>query len=154
MSMMKWSALSLAVMTLGGACASSSGGSATATATVTTAATTAACQDVAIAGGAEDIGEVASATYGGTLGEAQGSDAKDELEHFWTLTLDRPFCKVPGQTDGPVDELQVYSADPAVDARFAGLVGQHVRVTGPGFTAHTAHHHRPIVLEAKELATP
>jgi Domain of unknown function (DUF4431) len=48
----------------------------------------------------------------------------------------------------------VYADDAAVRRKLQTFVGKSVRVTGKVFTAHTAHHHAPIVMDVKLVEKP
>lgn len=91
-------------------------------------------------------GLVGSHAYEGQLWMATGVDANGSEETFFVITLDRAIC-LPGGT--ATTEVQVYSPEDAVRAQLEASLDQQVRVTGPGFDEHTAHHHRPIIVEAK-----
>ena len=89
-----------------------------------------------------DHANVASAVYAGKLDEVLGGLPNGSEEKFFVVALDRPVC---GSSGDPVDEIQVYSET----NDFAKAMGKHVRVTGEGFQAMTAHHHRDVVVEVK-----
>jgi hypothetical protein len=62
--------------------------------------------------------------------------------HPYILRLDEPRCAL-GIDTPRITELHLASID---GVSLKGLAGQHVRVSGDPFSAHTAWHARPIVL--------
>ena len=105
------------------------------------------CSPVAWSG--EMPAEAASRMYEGKLWEAEGTnEAAGTTEGFFVLALTAPVC---GRDGRAVTEVQVYSPDPEVRASIVQAIEQNVRITGPGCEEHTAHHHRPIVVEATSV---
>lgn len=96
---------------------------------------------------------IAEASYAGKLSIVDAEDANGRKERPLILTLDRPVCMPEGTDTKPTDEIQVYSPDAALSKQLEAALGKVVTITGEGFTAHTAHHHRPIVLEVKSVST-
>lgn len=131
----------MAMTVLGGACASSPSGPAP--------ASDAQCRKLTVVG--EFPGEVASDSYEGVLSEAEGSDAADRSESFFVITLERPFCAGDEATDRSRDEVQVFTGDASLNPKLRALLGKRVVANGPGFEAHTAHHHRPVVVDVKAI---
>lgn len=92
---------------------------------------------------ADGLGAV-SASFEGTVGEATEEDGNEKPETFFTRALVTPVCDPEG---APVSELHSF---PKVDSKGVDLrkhLKAHLTVTGSPFAAHTAHHHRPIVVE-------
>jgi hypothetical protein len=96
---------------------------------------------------------VAEASYHGKLSIVDAEDANGRKERPLILTLDRPVCMPEGSDNKQTDEIQVYSPDAALSKQLEAALGKVVTITGEGFTSHTAHHHRPIVLEVKSIST-
>ena len=92
------------------------------------------------------------AIYEGRLDRIEVTLPNGTFERPLLVILDRPACLPAHHDDHQADEIQVYSLDPALHARLESLLGRHVVVTGNGFVAHTAHHHRPIVVEVRSVA--
>jgi len=80
-----------------------------------------------------------------------------EGETGWYVALEKPLC-VKGE---PSDDI---NADDVSDVRLLqlvlmhdeyatdkDLVGKRVRVSGTLFTAHTGHHHTPVLITVEEL---
>lgn len=91
------------------------------------------------------------ATFEGKVDKVVGEDMAGNKEPFYTLALTTPVCDPDG---APVPEVQIYNAgEPGKPGTIAigPTVDKHVKVTGPSFTAMTAHHHRPIVVEVTAL---
>ncbi len=63
------------------------------------------------------------------------------------LELVTPVCARDGSA---VDEVQIY-ADDDVKLDLGKLTKRAVRVEGVPFEAHTAHHHRPIVVTVEKV---
>ena len=85
-------------------------------------------------------------SFKGTIASGEGTNATGVTEKFQTLKLDRPAC---GSDNSPVGELQLYTNDTKIS--LAKMLGRKVTIEGEPFAAHTAHHHRPIVVEVKKL---
>ena len=86
------------------------------------------------------------ANFRGKIGSGEGQNGRAETEKFQTLILEKPAC---GADKAPVPEIQLYTSDKSIDLK--KLVGKSVIIEGSPFEAHTAHHHRPIVMEVKSL---
>lgn len=82
----------------------------------------------------------------GKIDSGEGSDANGKMEKFQTLTLEKPAC---GPDKASVADVQLYTNDKTIDLK--KMVGKTVTVDGEPFASHTAHHHRPIVVEVKKL---
>jgi hypothetical protein len=85
-------------------------------------------------------------SFSGTIGSGESMELTNGRQKFHTLKLDKPAC---GPDNSPVGELQLYTLDRNID--LAKSLGKKVTLEGEPFAAHTAHHHRPIVLEVKKL---
>ena len=86
----------------------------------------------------------------GTLSLGQFEDAAGGAEQAFILTLPVPTCLSGGEADGAVGStttIHVYSFDSAVSEVLESLIGRSVQVRGTPFSAHTAHHHAPIVMD-------
>jgi len=101
----------------------------------------------------QDDMNAGEATYQGKLDRIEAGLPNGEMEKALLVFLDTPACLPAGGDEKQTSEIQVYSPDPALEARLEALVGKAVVVTGEGFTAHTAHHHRPIVVDVKRVST-
>jgi hypothetical protein len=86
------------------------------------------------------------AAFEGHVGTGAESNARNVIEKFQTLVLDRPACGADGS---PVPEVQLYTNDTTIT--LARFVGKRVAIEGSALAEHTAHHHRPIVVEVKKL---
>jgi len=81
-------------------------------------------------------------------------DAADRPETAFILRLPTAACLDAEDGMDPVDAtrtIHVYAADGAMQASLRRLVGRVVEVRGKPFSAHTAHHHAPIVMEVSEV---
>jgi hypothetical protein len=85
-------------------------------------------------------------SFKGKVDKGEGSNARGDMEKFETLHLDKPAC---GPDKAPVEEVQLYTNDKTIDLK--KMVGRTVTIEGEPFSSHTAHHHRPIVVEVKKL---
>jgi hypothetical protein len=97
---------------------------------------------------------VGEASYRGKLEAIEASLPNGQLEKTLIVFLDRPACLPPNsasqdESGTETSAIQVYSPDPAVSEQLQALIGKRVVVTGEGFLWHTAHHHRPIVVDVK-----
>lgn len=73
-------------------------------------------------------------------------NARNVTEKFETLVLTEPVC---GPTGEPVSEVQLFALDKTID--LAKAVGKTVTIDGEPMAAHTAHHHRPVLIDVKKL---
>lgn len=85
-------------------------------------------------------------SFKGKIDNGEGENGRAEMEKFQTLVLDEPVC---GPDKAPVTEIQLYTNEKSIDLK--KMVGKTVTIDGEPFSAHTAHHHRPIVVEVKKL---
>lgn len=105
----------------------------------------------------QDDQSVAEASYRGKLEQIEASLPDGQLEKVLIVFLDRPACLPASSASQDESEtetaaIQVYSPDPAVSEQLQALIGKRVVVTGEGFLWHTAHHHRPIVVDVKRVS--
>jgi hypothetical protein len=84
--------------------------------------------------------------FEGKVSTGEGTNGRGDNEKFQTLVLDKPAC---GPDKASVDEVQLYTNDKTIDLE--KMVGKTVTLDGEPFASHTAHHHRPIVVEVKKL---
>ena len=90
----------------------------------------------------------------GQLAVATATDADGRPERPYILSLAEPVCLTASEPDLNVPDtrqIHIYSSMPDVRAAIARLVGRRVRVTGQPFSAHTAHHHAPIVMDVDRI---
>jgi hypothetical protein len=85
-------------------------------------------------------------SFKGKVDNGEGTNGRGDTEKFQTLVLDKPAC---GPDKAAVQEVQLYTNDKAIDLK--KMVGKNVSIEGEPFSSHTAHHHRPIVVEVKKL---
>lgn len=81
----------------------------------------------------------------------------DRPEVGYYLRLRRPVCAVAGAPDAPdqgavtgVREVQLV-AEPAMFAWLRRRVGRVVSARGALFSAHTGHHHAPLLLQVRAI---
>ena len=86
------------------------------------------------------------ASFTGKVDSGEGSNATGKMEKFETLVLDKPAC---GPDKAAVSEVQLYTNEKSIDLK--KMIGKTVTIEGAPFASHTAHHHRPIVVEVKKL---
>lgn len=99
-----------------------------------------------------DDSNAGEATYRGTLAVIDAEHPNGSVERPYIVTLEAPACLPAGGAEKATAQIQIFSSDEGVQKQIAALVGSAVVVTGDGFVAQTAHHHRPIVVEAKSVA--
>ena len=90
----------------------------------------------------------------GQLAVVAAADADGRPERPYILSLAEPVCLTASEPDLNVPDtrqIHIYSSMPDVRAAIARLVGRRVRVTGQPFSAHTAHHHAPIVMDVDKI---
>ena len=90
-------------------------------------------------------------SYEGRLEILELAIPNGKVEKPFVVVLDRPACLPANSEPGETSEIQIYSPDPAIRARIDSLVGARVAIAGQGFVAHTAHHHRPIVVTVERI---
>ena len=87
-----------------------------------------------------------------TLGRFK--DAADRPETAFILQLAAAVCLDAQDAEDRVDStrtIHVYSTDDAIQSSLRRLVGRTVLVRGRSFSAHTAHHHAPIVMNLSDV---
>jgi hypothetical protein len=87
--------------------------------------------------------DAAAASFEGKL----WSYRDDRDGTVFILTLSNPACGPDGK---PVDELHVVANDKTIS--LANFDRKKVTIEGAPFAEHTAHHHRPIVVEVKKAS--
>jgi hypothetical protein len=90
----------------------------------------------------------------GRLSLGQFEDAAGNPEQAFILTVPVPTCLDSVDPDAAVDStttIHVYSMDDSIRASIEQFVGKDVHVRGTPFSAHTAHHHAPIVMDVSEI---
>jgi uncharacterized protein DUF4431 len=90
----------------------------------------------------------------GRLTVGNFKDAADRPETAFILRLSAAACLDAEDGMDAVNStrtIHVYSANGAIQASMRRLVGGVVDVRGKPFSAHTAHHHAPIVMEVSEI---
>jgi hypothetical protein len=95
-----------------------------------------------------------SETVTGQLAVVAAADADGRPERPYILSLAEPVCLTASEPDLNVPDtrqIHIYSSMPDVRAAIARLVSRRVRVTGQPFSAHTAHHHAPIVMDVDRI---
>lgn len=76
----------------------------------------------------------------------------DEPETYWILTLGQPICTIQSE-DGlnaslyDVSVLQLLVTNAGMYQTYRSLPGTNVKVAGRLFSATTAHHHTPVMLQ-------
>ncbi len=90
--------------------------------------------------------DAARTTLEGSIASVEGTNANGAKERFFVLELVTPVCARDGSA---VDEVQIYADDVKLD--LGKLTKRAVRVEGVPFEAHTAHHHRPIVVTVEKV---
>jgi hypothetical protein len=96
---------------------------------------------------------VGETTYEGKLYQVKERLPNGQIEKALVMTLDHPVCLAPTSEDQQTDGIHVAGSDDAVHAQLLRLLTRHVAVTGEGFAAITAHHHRPIVVFVRRVIT-
>lgn len=90
----------------------------------------------------------------GKLTVQTARDAAGKTEKPYMLTLSAPACLDSAEADNRVPAtitVQVFSTNETVQAAFGKFVGKSIMVRGRPFSAHTAHHHAPIVMDVSEI---
>jgi len=89
-------------------------------------------------------------TAAGRLSIGRAKDAAGRPERPYILTLKTPVCL---KSEDPEDNvassrtIHIFSTHDKVAKQIALFVGKPISVRGRPFTAHTAHHHAPIVMD-------
>lgn len=103
----------------------------------------------------QDEYTVGEATYRGTIVESEAEQPNGTIEKALVLNLDAPVCLPPSleNEDKQTDSIHIYSTDDTLHGQLAAQRNKKtiVTVTGAGFLSHTAHHHRPIVVDVKRV---
>jgi hypothetical protein len=88
-----------------------------------------------------------------TIGRAR--DAAGRPERPYILQLTSNSCLEADDPDDVVKStrtIHVFPAQEKLAPTFRRLVGKPVAVCGSPFTAHTSHHHAPIVMQVSEIS--
>jgi Domain of unknown function (DUF4431) len=88
-----------------------------------------------------------------TIGRAR--DAAGRPEKPYILRLTSNACLDADEPDDVVKStrtIHVFPAEEKLRPTFRRLVGKPVAVRGSPFTAHTSHHHAPIVMQVTEVS--
>ena len=90
----------------------------------------------------------------GTLSIERVKDGLGRFEWPYLLTLATPVCLT---TEDPTDRvdgtrsIHIFATDQTIATQFSRYVGASIVVRGRLFSAHTPHHHAPIVMEIAEI---
>ena len=90
----------------------------------------------------------------GRLSIQRFKDAAGRPEQVYILRLPSPACFDSAEPDERVKStrtLHIFATDAVTHRRIRQFVGKDVHVRGTVFSAHTAHHHAPIVMDIKEI---
>lgn len=90
----------------------------------------------------------------GRLSIGKARDAAGRPARPYILTLAAPVCLTSQEPDESVDRtltVHLFSTDDATRAQIAKFIGKQVIVRGRPMSAHTAHHHAPIVMDIVEI---
>ena len=88
-----------------------------------------------------------------TLGRYR--DAADRPQSAYILLLTAPTCLASDDPDYRVKSTQkihIHSSSDKIHATIQRHVGATIRVHGKPYSAHTAHHHAPIVFDVSKIA--
>lgn len=119
------------------------------------AAANAACIDVAGAKRLSFTGTLEHKIFPGPP-NYESVAAGDQPEPTYLLKLTKPICITDGgEFADPAkrfDTIHVFTDKKALLQQLTSAIGKSLTVTGPGFAAHTGHHHAPLVLQADKLS--
>jgi Domain of unknown function (DUF4431) len=90
----------------------------------------------------------------GRLSLGKFEDAAGNPEQAFILTLPVPICLDSDDAESAVQgtaTIHIFSMDESIRASIESFVGKDVHVRGTPFSAHTAHHHAPIVMDVSEI---
>jgi hypothetical protein len=91
----------------------------------------------------------------GQLKIGRARDAAGRPEKPYILRLTSNACLDADDPDDVVKRtrtIHVFPAEQKLGLMFRRLVGKPVAVRGSPFTAHTSHHHAPIVMQVSEIS--
>jgi hypothetical protein len=94
-------------------------------------------------------------TAQGQLTVGRARDAAGRPEKPYILRLTSNACLDADEPDDVVKStrtIHVFPAEEKLRPTFRRLVGKPVAVRGSPFTAHTSHHHAPIVMQVTEIS--
>ncbi len=92
----------------------------------------------------------------GSISVLKAQDAANRSETALILTPSSPTCLDAKESDfqvGETETIHVFSRNVKLHNSLRSLVGKAIRVSGPPFAAHTAHHHAPIVMDVTKITT-
>lgn len=101
-------------------------------------------------------GWIVKRTYAGPP-NFQSVQRGDMPETIYVLQLNKPACVHPAQTDQEneaaetVGEAQLVVMESGQSKTASRLMGRRVWVTGKFFSAHSGHHHTPVLLEVTNV---
>jgi hypothetical protein len=94
-------------------------------------------------------------TAQGQLTVGRSRDAAGRPEKPYILRLTSNACLDADEPDDVIKStrtIHVFPAEEKLRPTFRRLVGKPVAVRGSPFTAHTSHHHAPIVMQVTEIS--
>jgi Domain of unknown function (DUF4431) len=83
----------------------------------------------------------------------------DRAEMYLFVDSPSPVCVLEDKADPDLNPSQDHIREiqlvlkPEMYKTYSGLIGNHVVVEGTLFGAHTGHHHAPVLLTVKSIAT-
>jgi hypothetical protein len=101
------------------------------------------------------VGALTSKTFPGRP-NYESVEKGDEPETYWILNLAQPICTIQSQ-DGShgaahdVSALQLLFTKSEMYQTYRSLLDTNVKVTGSLFSAETAHHHTPVMLQVASM---
>jgi hypothetical protein len=101
------------------------------------------------------VGALTSKTFPGRP-NYESVEKGDEPETYWILNIAQPICTNQSQ-DGSheaahdVSALQLLFTKPEMYQSYRSMLDTNVKVTGYLFSAETAHHHTPVMLQVASM---
>jgi hypothetical protein len=87
-----------------------------------------------------------------TIGRAKDAAGRPERPYILRLAADACLdADDPEYAVKATRTIHVYPADEKAEPQFKRLVGKAVTVSGNPFSAHTSHHHAPIVMSVSAI---
>ena len=88
-----------------------------------------------------------------TIGRARDAAKRPEKPYILRLTSNASLdADEPDDLVKSTRTIHVFPAEEKLRPTFRRLVGKPVAVRGSPFTAHTSHHHAPIVMQVSEIS--
>jgi hypothetical protein len=88
-----------------------------------------------------------------TIGRARDAAGRPEKPYILRLTSNACLdADAPDDAVKSTRTIHVFPAEEKLRPTFRRLVGKPVAVRGSPFTAHTSHHHAPIVMQVSEIS--